>query len=283
MSIRDNQEISRKIYREYTDTDGIVRTEYKDINGNIYTEYTDINGNFHSDRKELIDDRLVDAHIQDARVDKTVAHIDRADKNTSKGLLIGVIVTTIIALVAGVIYFLNDANNPEPVAIVPIPAETAEPESIEVEEQEAIQTTATRTTPEPSSPVTPESNNNPPTTTTTNNNITVTPSESNQNPAETNNQPPAANPTPTNTRPQSTANNPATPKSDGDLKNEIVKKFQDNLGDNQLNVEVNNGDVMISGMLETQAQVEQIQPILKSVEGVKTVNIMATIEPQRTN
>lgn len=276
MSIRDNQEIPRKIYREYTDTDGIVRTEYKDINGNIYTEYTDINGNFHSDRKDLIDDRLVDAHIQDARV-------ERADKNTSKGLLIGVIVTTVIALIAGVIYFLNDANNPEPVAVVPIPAETADPEPTEVGEEEAVQTTPTRTTLVPSNQVPPESNNNPPTT-TTNNNIIVNPSESNQNPVETNNQPSPANPTQTNPRTESTTNNPVRPtKNDGDLKNEIVRKFQDNLGDNQLKVEVNNGDVIISGNLETQAQMERIQPTLKSIEGIKKVDIIATIEPQRTN
>ncbi|MGY6530418.1 MAG: BON domain-containing protein [Cyanobacterium sp.] len=289
MNIRDGKKVPRVIYREYTDSEGNMHTEYKDAQGNVYTEYTDANGNFHSDQKDLIENRLVDAHIEDTRVDNAVAQIDRADKNTSKGLLIGVIVTTVVALIAGVVYFLNDSNpEPVPVGVTPTERSNPDPEPTTIVEKEVIQVTPVEvpvvTNSEAPTQVPPEANNNnPPTTTTTNNNITVTPSESNQTPTETNNPPSTANPTQNNSRPELMGNNPVRAKSDGDLKNEIVRKFQSDLGNNQLKVEVNNSDVTISGNLETQEQMQRIQPLLKSIDGINKVNIVATIEPRATN
>lgn len=285
MNTRDNRKNPRVIYREYTDSDGNIRTEYKDAKGNIYTEYEDTLGHFHTDQQGLINDKLVDAHIQDARV-------DRADNNTSKGLLIGVIVTAVAGLTAGVIYFLNDLNNPQPVPIVTIPTEKIDPNPtpVKVVEKEVVKivpVTVPTPVPEAKTPETkapeakvpetkaPEANNNP----TVNNNITVKPSESNPDANTT----PVAKPSEITTKPVIMPNNSLTGKSDTVLKNEILKTFQGNLPNNQLKVEVKNGEVIVSGNVETQEQMKQIKPLLTSIEGIKKVDVMASIEPRVTN
>ncbi|WP_017294414.1 BON domain-containing protein [Geminocystis herdmanii] len=295
MNTGNNRKNARVVYREYTDSDGNIRTEYKDAKGNIYTEYQDANGTFHTDEQNSINHKLADARIQDARVDNAVAQIDRSDKNISKGLLIGVIVTTVAGLVAGVIYFLNDLNNPQPVPIVTIPTEKVNPNPtpIKVVEKEVVKIVPVQVpvptpmptvkapeakapetkTPEAKAPETktPEPNNNP----TVNNNITVKPSESNSVPV--------AKPSETTTKPVVIPNNSVKGKNDTVLKNEILKTFQGNLPNNQLKVEVKNGEVIVSGNVETQEQMQQIEPLLSSIEGIKKVNVMASIEPRVTN
>lgn len=231
----------------------------------------------------------MDAHIENARVDNTVAHIDRADKNTSKGLLIGVIVSTVIALVAGLIYFLNDSNKTEPTPIVTIPTQEANPEPnpTEVVEKEVVKIVPVEVpvaTPAPAEPVTPEANNNPTNnnpSTTTNNNITIEPSEPNQNSGETN-QTSVASANENTAKPEPIVND-SVEKKDSDLKDEILKKFQDNLGSNKLKVEVKSGDVMVSGSLETQEKMQQVEPLLKSIEGINNISIIASVEPKVAN
>lgn len=291
MNTRDNRKIPRVVYREYTDSDGNIRTEYKDAKGNIYTEYQDANGTFHTDEQNSINHKLADARIQDARVDNAVSQIDRSDKNISKGLLMGVIVTTVAGLIAGVIYFLNDLNNPQPVPIVTIPTEKVNPNStpIKVVEKEVVKIVPVQVpvaTPVPSVKApeaktpeakVPETKNNP----TVTNNITVKPSES--NPASNTNNTPVAKPSEPMAKPVVIQNNSVKGKSDSVLKNEIVKTFQGNLPNHQLKVEVKNGEVIVSGNVETQEQMQQIQPLLSSIEGIKKVNVMASIEPRVTN
>jgi hypothetical protein len=291
MNTGNNRKNPRVIYKEYTDSDGNIRTEYKDAKGNIYTEYQDALGNFHTDQQDSINHKLADARIQDTRVDNAVAQIERSDKNISKGLLIGVIVTTVAGLVAGVIYFLNDLNNPQPVPIVTIPTEKVDPNPtpIKVVEKEVIKIVPVQVpvpTPMPTVKVpeaktpkakTPETNNNP----TVNNNITVKPSES--SPASSTNNTPTAKPNETKVKPVVIPNNSVKTKNDGDLKNEIVKTFQGNLPNHQLKVEVKNGEVIVSGNVETQEQMQQIQPLLTSIEGIKKVNVTASIEPRVIN
>lgn len=297
MNTGNNRNNPREIYREYTDSDGNIRTEYKDAKGNIYTEYHDALGNFHSDQQDLVNSKLADARIQDARVDREVAHIDRADNNTSKGLLIGVIVTTVVGLTAGVLYFLNDVNDPQPVPVVTIPTERSNPNPnpnpTTIVEKEVVKVVPvpvptpvpSAKTPETKAPETkapeakaPETNNNP----TVNNNITVKPSESNPAKPSESNQAPSTNKTPA-AKPVVIPNNTVKAKDDGVLRNEILKTFQGNLPNHQLKVEVKNGEVVVSGNVETQEQMQQIQPLLTSIEGIKKVNVMASIEPRVTN
>lgn len=281
MNAKDSRRnINRAIHREYTDSQGNIRTEYKDTQGNIYTEYRDSLGNFHSDKNGSIHSKLVDAHIQDVRV-------ERADKNISKGLLIGVIVTTVVGLTAAVIYFFNDLNNPQPVPVVNIPAEKSDsnanptPPPVKVVEREVVKFVPVEIPVQTSLPVpakVPEANNNP----STINNITVKPSESNPAQKETSSNIPAVKPAqnPTASTPKPLV---VPSKTDGDLKNEILNKFQNNLSNNQLKVDVKNGAVIVSGNVETQEQMQQIQPLLKSIEGIKKLDVKATVANGVTN
>lgn len=272
MNTRDNKNVNRTIHREYTDSEGNIHTEYKDIHGNIYTEYRDSLGNFHSDQNDIINSKLTDAHIESARV-------ERADKNTSKGLLIGVIVTVVVGLIAGIIYFLNDVNNPQPVSVVNVPTQKTDstpnptPTQVKIVEKEVVKIVPVEVSVQTSAPVTtkaPEAKNNP---STVNNNITVKPSESNTPPKENSNKTPAAKPV---VAPLS--NNAINPtKTDEDLRNEIMKKFQGNFPNNQLNVAVKNSEVIVSGNVETQEQIQQIKPLMSSIEGIKKLEIKATV------
>jgi BON domain len=276
MNAKDNQKSTRLIHREYKDSEGNLCTEYKDSQGNIYTEYRDSLGNFHSDKNGYIDGKLAEAHIQDVRV-------DRADKNTSKGLLIGVIVTTVVGLTTGVIYFLNDLKNPQPVSVVSVPTYKTDPkpnstpEQVKVVEKEVVKIVQV-----PVPVPTPEAKSNQSTV-----NITVKPSESNLAPKQGNTNAPAVKPPqkPSVSAPKPAAipssnNNvtSATPaKTDGDLKNEILMQFKNNLPNNQLKVDVKNGAVAVSGNVETQEQMQQIQPLLNSIQGIKKLDVTASI------
>ncbi|NCO75015.1 MAG: BON domain-containing protein [Cyanobacteria bacterium] len=286
MNPKDNKNFTRVIHREYTDPQGNIRTEYKDIKGNIYTEYRDSQGNFHTDQNQSVNGKLADAHIQDVRV-------EHADKNISKGLLIGVIVTTVAGLIAGVIYFLNDVNNPQPISVINIPAEKPEkndpsPPQIKVVEKEVVKIVPVEVPVQTSPTVVekvPEAQNNP---STVNNNITVKPSESNPPPKESSTKTPAAkpaqNPTPSPTKPVVIPlSNDNAIKNDGDLKNEILKQFKNNLPNNQLKVDVKTGVVIVSGNVDSQEQMQKIEPLLKSVKGIKKLEINATIANGVTN
>lgn len=115
MNARDREQSTRVIHRQYKDTQGNIHTEYKDSQGNIYTEYKDSQGNIHPYENGYADGQLAEERTQDARV-------DRADKNISKGVLIGVIVTCVLGLSAGTIYFLTQLNNPQSLTVMNVPA-----------------------------------------------------------------------------------------------------------------------------------------------------------------
>jgi hypothetical protein len=66
-------------------------------------------------------------------------------------------------------------------------------------------------------------------------------------------------------------------KRDRDLKNEITQKLQDNFLNNQLNVEVNKTNVVISGSVLTQEQLQGIKPLLLSVREIGTIEITAIV------
>ncbi|WP_081980605.1 BON domain-containing protein [Neosynechococcus sphagnicola] len=67
-------------------------------------------------------------------------------------------------------------------------------------------------------------------------------------------------------------------RTDSNLKNEIVKQFQTKFPNNQLQVEVKNGDVTVSGTATSQEQFQEIQPLLRTIQGVKKVEMTATVQ-----
>ncbi|MGL5034770.1 MAG: hypothetical protein ACRC6M_13320, partial [Microcystaceae cyanobacterium] len=69
--------------------------------------------------------------------------------------------------------------------------------------------------------------------------------------------------------------NPKVTRRDRDLKNEILRTFQDQFANNQLTVEVNQTDVVVSGSVATQEQLERIKPLLLSVQGIGNVEVTA--------
>jgi osmotically-inducible protein OsmY len=70
--------------------------------------------------------------------------------------------------------------------------------------------------------------------------------------------------------------------TDRDLQKEILTRFDNNLPNHQLIVEVNNGQITVSGTVATPEQLEQIEPLLKSIEGIEKVDITATVASKGT-
>lgn len=266
MNTKDNPNPSWVVYREYKDTQGNIHTEYKDREGNTHF-YT--NGS--------VDAQLTREYEQDLPS-------ERADKNTSKGLLIGVIVTCVAGLTAGTIYFLTKMNNPPPVPVSVIqtrekvtPAPTPPVSKVTIVEKPTvtivpIPQTQTQTQ-------TPDSTVN----------VTANPSVSNPSPqpgaTNTVNVKPAEKPDSSVSNPvvvitpKETANPPtqASTKTDGELKTEILNQLKSNIANHQLVVDVKNGEVLVSGIVRTPEQLQQIQPLLKSIQGIKRVDVTATV------
>ena len=245
----------------------VIHREYKDAQGNIHTEYKDTQGNIHSYKNGYIDGHLAEEQSQDVRV-------KRADKNISKGVLIGVIVTCVVGLTAGTIYLLTKLNNPQPVSVINVPtyestpAPSPPPQQVRVVEQPIVTIVPV---PQAQAPGSKE-------------NITTEPSASNPSSkqASTNASKPSKNsdasvPKQVAVSPSNGSVTPNLTKTDSDLKNEILKQFQNNLPNNQLIVEVKNGEVTVSGTAATPEQLQQIQPLLKSIQGIGKVNVTATV------
>lgn len=112
MNAKDLAKSTQVFHQEYEDAEGNTHTEYKDVQENIHSdyEYKDAQGNLHFDENGYIDSQLAaeEEDIQDIQE-------SRADKNVSKEILIGVIVTCVAGLSVGAIYFLTQQNNERPI------------------------------------------------------------------------------------------------------------------------------------------------------------------------
>ncbi len=268
MNLNDREPLTRVFHRTYKDAVGNVYTEYKDANGNIYTEYKDIDGNVHVYEGASLEGQLVEEQIQAIRT-------ERADLNTSKGLLIGVIVACVAGLTAGLIYFLTRPNDPQPVSVTNVPTyESTQAPSPEVRvvEQPVL-------VPVPQAPKVTEN------TTTQSSASNPSPQSGNTNVANPTN--PTESPSAAVPEPQPLVTSPATNpagansnRTDSQIKAEILKQFQTNLPNHQLVVEVDNGNVAVSGMAATPEQLQRIQPVLGTIKGVGMVNITATAPSQ---
>lgn len=313
MNTQNSRKFPGVIHREYKDSDGNSYTEYKDSKGNIHTEYTEPQKNTTAYNNGYVEGNLANEQRQDIQESRT-------DKNVSKGLLIGVIVTCVAGLTAGTIYFLTKHNDPEPAPVVIMPTSQTNPKAtqpspqIRVVEKPVVTIVKVPVPQDQSDKATVNITTNPPVSNPSAKPIpvavipaakpipvvvtpaakplpvavipTVKPIPVAVTPAV---KPipvvvtPTVKPEPiviTSTAPTDTnAVNPTPIKSDRDLKTEILKEFKDNLPNNQLMVEVKNGDVMVSGTTTTLEQLQQIQPLLKSIEGIGKIELKVTVAP----
>lgn len=66
-------------------------------------------------------------------------------------------------------------------------------------------------------------------------------------------------------------------KADTDIASEVRNKLETGLPGSQLTVESEDGAVAIAGTVSSQDQIDQIEPLAKQVQGVKSVNVRATV------
>jgi hypothetical protein len=277
MNTKDGKKNPRVIHREYKDSEGNLYTEYKDSEGNIHTEYREPQKNATSYNNGFVEGNLVKEQSEDLQESHT-------DKNVSKGLLIGVIVTCVVGLTAGTIYFLTQQNNPEPAPVVIMPTSetnpkaTESPPPVKVVEKPVVKIVEVPVPQDQPDTATVNITTNPPAATPDAKPapVAATPDAKPAPVAAT----PIAKPAPVAATPTSPNDSVATPipiKTDRDLKAEILKQFKDNLPNNQLIVEVKNSAVTVSGTVTTLEQLQQIQPLLKSIEGIDKVDLKATV------
>lgn len=313
MNAKDNKNYTRIVQTEYKDAQGNIHTEYKDAQGNIHTEYKDAQGNIHSYNNGYIDGHLAEEQNQDARV-------ERADKNTSQGLLIGVIVACVAGLTAGVIYFVTRPNEPAPVSIINVPSykasptPSASPPPVRVVEQPIVtivpvpqpqtgeSTVNITANPSASSPSSKQENVNaakpsspsPSSGSTTTSTPAKKPVSAKPAPAVVTPVSPPTNSTTTPTKkPAPAVTTPASPSNDSlssptstqtdiKLKNDIVKQLDESLPNNQLMIDVKNSQVRITGAVETLDQLKQIQSLLNTIQGIKKVDLTGVVVSKDT-
>ena len=68
-------------------------------------------------------------------------------------------------------------------------------------------------------------------------------------------------------------------RADNDLSNEVRSKLEANIPNGNLTVAAKNGAVVVSGTVQTQNQLDKIQPLTKQIKGVKSVNVAAKVAP----
>jgi Skp family chaperone for outer membrane proteins len=297
------------LHTEYTDYQGNLHTEYKDSQGNLHAEYTDYQGNLHTEYKDSEGNRhtgykeaqgnlnteykeaqgnlqLAEEHRQDIRE-------SRVDNNVSRGILIGVIVTCVAGLSAGAIYFFTQQNNQQPIFFMnermdEMPERTQQPslplEQVPIVEQPTVKVVPVpqAQTPKPTEKIPAQPN-------------AAKPSQDSAKPSQDSALPV---PKPTVVQPSdqgvtssqpsqesdtsalpsdSSATNSNLSKTDSDLKKEILMQFDNSIPNHKLTVEVKNGEVTVSGTVATPEQLQQIEPLLKSVEGIGKVDMTATL------
>lgn len=230
-----------------------LHREYKDAQGNAHVEYRDPQGTIHAYSNGYKDGQLIEEERQNLRE-------NQADRNLSKGLLIGIIVACVGGLTAGSIYMMTRPITPQPAAVVvPNYAKSPTPQA-QVNEKPNVTIVNV-----------PEARNTPSTTTVINQ--------------------PIAAPKPTTASPSSAAPKPIvataptmTPSQmDSNLKNAAMKQLQASFPNNQLAVEVKDTNVTVSGTTETSAQLQQIQPVLSSIRGIGKITVNATVKESPTN
>jgi hypothetical protein len=228
--------------------------------------------------------------VEENKQDKQLNQTKQADKNISQGLLLGVIVTCVAGLGAGIIYFLVKTNLPQSATIINVPRQqnspipsplpsAAPPPVVKIVPVPQIQPREVKvnvtTQPEPSKPQakTETVKVTKPSVKASTKEISPAPSNVTNNVTNTTNTKPADAPKAAVT--DDNMSNPKPTRSDRDLKNEITRTFQEQFSDNKLMVEVNQTNVVVSGSVATPEQLKRIKPLLLSIQGIGNIKIVA--------
>jgi hypothetical protein len=279
------------LHTEYKDSQGNLHAEYTDYQGNLHTEYKDSQGNLHTGYKEAQENlQLAEEHRQDIRE-------SRVDNNVSRGILIGVIVTCVAGLSAGAIYFFTQHNNKQPIFFMngrmDEMHERTQQRSLPLEQVPIVEQPTDKVVPAPQiqtpkpteNPVQPNVSNPSPKPDSING---AKPSQDSALPVPKPTVVPPLDQGVTSSQPSQESDTSALPsdssatnsnlsKTDSDLKKEILMQFDNSLPNHKLTVEVKNGEVTVSGTVATPEQLQKIEPLLKSVEGIGKVDMTATV------
>ena len=68
-------------------------------------------------------------------------------------------------------------------------------------------------------------------------------------------------------------------RANGDLSSEVRSKLEANIPNGSLTVAAKDGAVMVSGTVQTQNQLNKIEPLAKQIKGVKNVDVTAKVVP----
>lgn len=68
-------------------------------------------------------------------------------------------------------------------------------------------------------------------------------------------------------------------RTEGDLASEVRSKLEANIPAGKLTVAAENDQVIVSGVVKTQEQLDKIKPLAMEIKGVKTVMVKAVVNP----
>ncbi|MBW4658580.1 MAG: BON domain-containing protein [Drouetiella hepatica Uher 2000/2452] len=68
-------------------------------------------------------------------------------------------------------------------------------------------------------------------------------------------------------------------RADGDLESEVRSKLEANIPNSKLAVDAEDGAVVVSGTVQTQDQLDKIEPLAKEIKGVSSVAVKAVLAP----
>jgi hyperosmotically inducible protein len=72
-------------------------------------------------------------------------------------------------------------------------------------------------------------------------------------------------------------------RANADLASEVRSKLEANIPSGQLTVTSKNGEVVVAGTVQTQEQLNKIDPLAKEIRGVKSVKVVVKIAPPVRN
>ncbi|AIE74177.1 MULTISPECIES: BON domain-containing protein [unclassified Synechocystis] len=295
---KSNDRSSWVVQREYRDAQGITQMEYRDSSGNIHIEAKNSNAQTSSYESGYANGVLVAENSQNEQLKRE----EVADRQVSRSLLVGLIIAGVVGISGAMAYYLFQANSPDPVTVITTPIYQTDTDktnpglepnnsptvveenpitninpaqSVESKPRDVnitVKTEAPAPTSAAPAKAPPKAAVAQPTK------ITAAPVKAPVQPTPA----PAIAPIP----PQSPAIAPMAPvqppsnaqaanlaKTDSQLKDEIVLEFNQQFSGNQLSVNVSQGNVKVSGTVANPEQLSQIQPLLRSMEGVKTIDV----------
>ncbi|MCW9681290.1 BON domain-containing protein [Dolichospermum planctonicum UHCC 0167] len=75
----------------------------------------------------------------------------------------------------------------------------------------------------------------------------------------------------------------STDRANADIASEVRSKLEANIPSGQLTVTSKNGEVVVAGTVQTQEQLNKIDPLAKEIRGVKSVKVVVKIVPAVPN